>query len=74
MMPSQGGYELVRGLQATEQRAIPVVMVTGRKLDESTKEMFRREGNVVEVLAKPLPLNIFALTLHKVLGTKPPQK
>jgi CheY-like chemotaxis protein len=73
MMPGQGGYELMRSLQGTDQSRVPVIMITGRKLDESTKELFRRESNVVEVLAKPLALNTFKLTLHQVLLTKPPQ-
>ncbi|OGS41332.1 MAG: hypothetical protein A3J82_08495 [Elusimicrobia bacterium RIFOXYA2_FULL_69_6] len=73
MMPGQGGYELIRNLQGTEQGAVPVIVITARKLDESTKELFRREGNVLQVLSKPISLNAFALALHQILRTQPPQ-
>jgi DNA-binding response OmpR family regulator len=73
MMPAQGGFELIRSLQETDLRSVPIIMITGRKLDDSTKEMIRQEGNVVQVLAKPLSLSTFRLTLHQVLHTKPPQ-
>jgi len=73
MMPAQGGYELIRSLQGTEHDAVPVILITARRLDDSTQEMFHREGNVVRVLTKPLPINAFALVLHQVLHTKPPQ-
>ncbi|MBI5239057.1 MAG: response regulator [Elusimicrobia bacterium] len=73
MMPAQGGYELIRSLQGTDHGAVPVIVITGRKLDDSTKEMFRREGNVIQVLAKPLSLNAFTLALHQILRTQPPQ-
>lgn len=73
MMPGQGGYELIRNLQGTEQGAVPIIVITARKLDESTKELFRREGNVLQVLSKPISLNAFALALHGILRTQPPQ-
>ncbi len=73
MMPGRGGYELIRHLQGTEHVAVPVIVITARKLDESTKEMFFREGNVVQVLIKPLPLKTFTLTLHHILRTNPTQ-
>jgi CheY-like chemotaxis protein len=72
MMPGQGGYELVRGLQGTEHGAVPVVIITARKLDNSTLELFRREGNVVHVLTKPISMNTFVLALHRLLRTQPP--
>ncbi|HAH06923.1 MAG TPA: hypothetical protein DCM05_10420 [Elusimicrobia bacterium] len=72
MMPQQGGFELIRGLQGTDHGAVPIIIITARRLDESTKEMLRREGSVVQVLTKPLSLNIFAITLHRLLKTQPP--
>ncbi len=71
MMSRQGGYEFLRELSARGIRA-PVIVVTGSKLDDSTVNMIKQEGNVVDFARKPLSMAGFMLTLHKHLGTKPP--
>ncbi len=54
MLPGKGGYEVVRDLQASGNGGIPVVIITGRQLDEKQIAMVRMEPNVKDFLIKPL--------------------
>lgn len=71
MMPGQGGYEFLRTLQAADGPRIPVFVVTGSALDDSTVKLVRQEGNVVEFFAKPIRVPAFLAALHKHLKTAP---
>lgn len=71
MMPRQGGYEFLRGLQASGNGRVPVMIITGAALNESTMSMIRQEANVVEILRKPIRAAPFTSSLHKHLGTAP---
>ena len=72
MMPGQGGYEFLRGLQAAGSARIPVFVITGSKLDNSTFQLIRQEANVVEFFTKPLKVMPFMTAVHKCLKTAPP--
>lgn len=74
MMPESGGYEVLRGLQTGESSRIPIVVNTARKLDASTEDMIRAEGNVVEFLHKPISVATLQGILWRVLKTKPKSK
>lgn len=71
MMPGQGGYEFLRTLQAVGGPRVPVVVVTGSALNDSTIKMIRQEANVVEFFAKPIRVPAFVAALHKHLRTAP---
>ncbi len=71
MMPGQGGYEFLRSLQGSATGRIPVFVVTGSALDDSTIKMIRSEANVVEFVAKPVKMSKFVAALHKTLKTAP---
>lgn len=71
MMPGQGGYEFLRGLQASGNGRIPVVIITGSTVNGSTVAMIRQEANVVEFVAKPIRMALFIPLLHKHLKTAP---
>ncbi|MFI5346774.1 MAG: response regulator, partial [Elusimicrobiota bacterium] len=71
MMPGQGGYEFLRNLQAAGGAHVPVFVVTGSTLEESTIAMIKQEANVVEFIAKPIRIPAFAAALHKHLKTAP---
>jgi CheY-like chemotaxis protein len=71
MMPRQGGYEFLRGLQASGNGRVPVMIITGSALNDSTIAMLRQEGNVVEFVRKPIRAASFASALHRHLGTAP---
>ena len=71
MMPGQGGYEFLRSLQGSLCGRIPIFVVTGSVLDDSTIKMIRAEANVVEFIAKPVKMAPFISALHKTLKTEP---
>ncbi len=72
MMPGQGGYEFLRSLQGSASGRIPIFVVTGSALDDSTIKMIRAEANVVEFVTKPVKITKFVAALHKTLKTQPP--
>jgi CheY-like chemotaxis protein len=71
MMPRQGGYEFLRGLQSSGNGRVPVMIITGAALNESTMSMIRQEANVVEIVRKPIRAAPFTSALHRHLGTAP---
>jgi CheY-like chemotaxis protein len=70
MMPGQSGYEFLRALQAAGSGRIPVFVVTGSSLDDSTVAVIKQEANVVEFIPKPVPMGKFVAALHAHLRTK----
>jgi CheY-like chemotaxis protein len=71
MMPGQGGYEFLRTLQGSGSARLPIFIVTGSALDDSTIKMIRAEANVVEFVSKPVKMAKFIAALHKTLKTAP---
>ena len=72
MMPGTSGYEVLQQLQASEARGVPVVMITGRQLDNKSMSLLRHEPNVQEIIEKPIMMAPFMSLLHKLLNTQPP--
>jgi CheY-like chemotaxis protein len=54
MMPKVNGIEIARELQAGPKAEIPVVFVTGKKMDDSASKILRDEPNVKDFLTKPV--------------------
>jgi two-component system alkaline phosphatase synthesis response regulator PhoP len=73
MLPRYGGFEVLRQLQSGETAKIPIIIITGRYTDRTTAEMIRQESNVMDFMEKPLKPAVLALSLHKILKTRPPQ-
>ncbi|MBI5883514.1 MAG: response regulator [Elusimicrobia bacterium] len=71
MLPRYGGFEILRELQNGEASGVPIVIITGRYSDQSTKNMIKAESNVKEFLEKPVRPQFLAMLLHKLLNTKP---
>jgi CheY-like chemotaxis protein len=70
MMPVLGGYEAIMGLQAAAGARVPVIIHTARRMDPSTLEQMRSEGNVLHVLSKPANLQVLFEFIHRELGTR----
>lgn len=73
MLPGLGGFEILKELQGGEGRRIPVLVVTGRRIDRANIDMIRQEPNVKEFIEKPIKPAVLAGLLHKTLGTRPPE-
>lgn len=72
MLPGKGGYEVIRDLQASGNGNIPIVVITGRQLDEKQIAMVRHEVNVKDFLIKPMRPPVLAALIHNILKTRPP--
>jgi CheY-like chemotaxis protein len=71
MLPGKGGYEVLRELQASGNGGIPIIVITGRNLDEKQIALVRMEPNVKEFLIKPMRPPVLAGLLHSILKTRP---
>lgn len=71
MLPKSGGFEVLRELQAEDTLDIPIILVSGRRMDLSTLEMLKHESNVKEFLEKPVKPQVLAALLHSLLKTRP---
>ncbi len=72
MLPGMGGFEVAKELQMGEARDVPILVITGRKIDQATIDMILQESNVREYIEKPIKPAVLAGRLHKLLATKPP--
>ncbi len=73
MLPGMGGFEVLKELQGEKGGDIPVLVITGRRIDAQTADMIRRESNVKDYMEKPIrPVRLLAM-LHKTLNTRPPE-
>ena len=71
MMPKISGVEMLRQLQSDmETRAIPVIILTATKFDDSTHTMFKQEPNVRSLLRKPCGMESLKSEVEKVLNGK----
>ncbi|MBI3297309.1 MAG: response regulator [Elusimicrobia bacterium] len=72
MLPGSGGYEVAKELQMGDARSVPIIIVTGRRLDRNTTTMLRAEPNIKEYVEKPVKTPVLATMIHRILGTQPP--
>ena len=73
MLPRYGGFEVLRQLQSGDTAGIPIIIITGRYTERTMAEMIRQESNVLDFMEKPVRPPVLAMTLHKILKTKPPE-
>ncbi len=72
LLPKLSGYEVVKKLQEDYlTKSIPVIIVTIKKVDAGTRQMFVMEPNVVDFMSKPVNLHILTLKIHQLLHTIP---
>lgn len=72
MLPGMGGFEVLKELQGGEGGDIPVLVITGRRIDAQTADMIRHESNVKDYMEKPIKPARLMMMLHKTLHTRPP--
>src|SRR3989338_1751176 len=74
MLPKAGGFEILQALQADETSDIPVVVMTGRRLDRTTSDMIRQQSNVRDFMEKPVKAELLTSAMHQILRTRPMKK
>lgn len=74
MLPKAGGFEILQALQADETADIPVVVLTGRRLDRTTTDMIRQQANVRDFMEKPVKAELLTSAMHQILRTRPMKK
>lgn len=74
MLPKAGGFEILQALQADETADIPVVVLTGRRLDRTTTDMIRQQANVRDFMEKPVKTELLTSAMHQILRTRPMKK
>ncbi|MFH2202384.1 MAG: response regulator [Elusimicrobiota bacterium] len=73
MLPGMGGFEVLKELQMSDAKQIPVLVITGRRIDPQTADMIRHESNVKDYVEKPIKPAVLMALLHRVLQTRPPE-
>ncbi len=68
MLPKTGGYEILRELQTDHTANIQVVIVSGRRLDQTTLDILKNEPNVKEFIEKPVSSQALRGVLRSILG------
>lgn len=71
MLPKAGGFEILQALQTDETADIPVVVLTGRRLDRTTTDMIRQQANVRDFMEKPVKAELLTSAMHQILRTRP---
>ncbi len=71
-MPDYGGFSFIRDLQSPEYESAPVLVVTGRNLDNQAINMINLESNVKGLFKKPVSIKAFVKKVHEILGTVSP--
>ena len=70
MMPGQGGYEFLRQLPGAGAGSLPVIILSGSGLDESTIAQIRHEANAADFFKKPVDQRKFVGAVHRLLNTR----
>lgn len=70
MMPGLGGYDVLRSLQSDPLTSkIPVFIITGSNMNDSTKSMMQQESNMAGYFEKPFRPETLVQKAHKLLNT-----
>lgn len=74
MLPKSGGYEILRELQNEATEEIPIIVISARVMDPSTRDMIRNERNVKDFAEKPIKHQLLLARMHQLLKTRPVKK
>jgi len=74
MLPQKSGFELIKSLQTHEYRDIPIIVISGRLVDDEFRRMILFEPNVKEYLIKPLKPQYLLYKIHSLLKTVSPEQ
>jgi len=72
MLPGLAGFEVIRELQKGKAADIPILVITGRRINRQTIELVTQQPNVKEYIEKPVRPAALGWTIHRILKTRPP--
>jgi DNA-binding response OmpR family regulator len=68
MLPGYGGFEIIRELQMDDETSkIPIIVITGKYIDRTTREMIKMESNVFDFLEKPIKNEVLLSLIYRAL-------
>ena len=73
MLPGLSGFEIIHQLQSGETANIPVLIITGRRMDPKNIQLIKQEPNIREFIEKPIRVLMLTTAIHKILRTRPPE-
>lgn len=74
MLPGKSGFDIIKLLQDDRYREIPILVVTGKYVDEATSKMVGLEPNVKGYMVKPVKTDLLLQKVHALMGTEPQAK
>ena len=69
MMPGKSGYELVKLMQSGDYRDIPIIVMSGRFVEDSYQNTLKEEPNVKDYMVKPVKVEMLLYRVNTLLGT-----
>ena len=67
-MPGYGGFSVIKDLQGEQFVSVPILVVTGRNLDQDAINMIKMEPNVRGIHKKPIVPSGFVQEVRDILG------
>ncbi|MDI6641038.1 MAG: response regulator [Elusimicrobiota bacterium] len=74
MLPKISGFELIKALQTPEYINIPIVVMTGKFINDGFRRTVELEPNVKEYIFKPVKPPYLLHRIHTILGTISPEE
>ncbi len=71
MMPTPGGYEVLKQLQSGGYQSVPIFIVTAREMDKQAAGLLKLESNVHSVWSKPVDQDEFLKQACEAAGSAP---
>ncbi|OGS44398.1 MAG: hypothetical protein A2539_02070 [Elusimicrobia bacterium RIFOXYD2_FULL_34_15] len=69
MLPTNGGFAILKLLQKNETtKEIPVMVISGRFTDGTTYDFIQSQPNVKGFSSKPIDPSVFLLEIKKIFG------
>lgn len=73
MLPGMSGFDIIHHLQGGETANIPILIITGRRMDPKNIHLIKQEPNIKEFIEKPIRVVMLTNAIHRILRTRPPE-
>ena len=73
MLPGLSGFDIIHQLQVGETAKIPILVITGRRMDPKNIQLIKHEPNIKDYIEKPIRVALLTNAIHKILHTRPPE-